>query len=219
MRAKQWDRSARVTRNQPRAYFVYLLVLVLTVALLVPAAASAAEKFTASKVGASLSHETLVNNVFTVTGSTVKCGITRFEGVTEALESAQQTVVPGYEECTAFGFPSTVDTSGCIYRFTANGDVHLESCSKGGITVLYSSIFGKCHLLIKNQTAIKAASYANNLTEGKVGDIDITINATGLHTEVTQSTGICPLTAGTHTNAQTTYKVRVSAVGGSISVD
>ena len=194
-------------------------VMALT-ALFGSASASAAPKFTASAAGLKLKTTTLENHVFTITGSSLECKKINFEGTTEGTETTSQALHPSYGECTAFGLPSTVAVTNCKLVLTADGTVHLaktdtspgaEACN---IHIESSSIFGKCKVTITEQTIGAAITFV------PTSSVDIhEIWHITLSTHVTESTGVCPLTVGTHTNATYKGKSTVQAEGGTISWD
>jgi len=184
--------------------------------------ASAFTKFTASKVGAAIEESTITKHVFEVTGAKTECTNITYTGATEALESTKQMVTPKYENCTAFGLPATVTVKNCTYNLTigtpTGNTAHMERVNAAEpceITILAKNIFGECHVDVTEQT-VNGISYANGPAGS--GDIEVTINATGLSDHVTKSTGVCPLTVGTHTNATYTGKSTVKAAGATLAV-
>ena len=180
--------------------------------------ASAATKFTASKVGAAIETVVLQQPVFTVTGAQVKCTDITFTGSSEALESTAQMVVPRYEGCAAFGLPATVTVENCTYNLTATGQAHLEPISAGktcNILANASSIFGECLLELTGPQTLSGVSYANDGASA----VDLTLNFSGISDHVTKSSGVCPLSVGTHTNATTTAQFKVTLSGAATQVD
>lgn len=182
--------------------------------------ASAAAKFTTSQQGASLSETTLEEHIFTVTNQQVKCDVITMSGTTAASGSTTQTVQPTYESCEAFGFTATVNTAGCSFTFAAatNAENHasatLSGCTAGGITITVNIPFiAKCKVEVKNQT-VTGINYSNTAS-----DIDVTVTAKGIHAEVTEDSGACPLSLGTHTDSTYTGKSTVQAEGATISHD
>ena len=194
-----------------------LAMAVMALSAIFGSASASASKFTASKVGASLTESTLVQHIYTITGSSVKCTNYTIEGKTEALESEQISWIPSYSGCTAFGLPAQLTNDNCRHVSRANGDTYKEpvnimfSCAT---TIHASNIFGKCMVVIKGQTVLGAVSYTNG-----EGDIKVKNNSTGMHAEVTESTGVCPLTVGTHTNASFTGESTIGVSGGTLQWD
>jgi hypothetical protein len=187
------------------------------VALLGTASASASS-FTAGAAGKKLSTKTLVKEVFTITGSSLQCSTIKFEGVTEGtlsegkFHSETQRVHPVYEGCEAFGFTSgvSITTKGCDYIYhpnttSTNGgdpmsnltivDHPGETCN--GIQITSDPPFTTCTVIIPKQTILHAIKFKN--TAG--GKIHIKFTATEIETNVTASSGLCPLTTGLHTGA------------------
>jgi len=191
-----------------------LLALTATVlaAFIGPASASAAQ-FTAGKSGAKIAETTLVKHVFTVTGSKTECSEIGFTGTTESTEGSNQRAVPSYGGCTAFGFGATVTNSGCTYNASAAGTATLEggSCT---MTVQVNNAFAKCKSVVKAQGGLSGVSYSNG-----AGDVVGKANVTGVADEVTESSGLCPLTVGKHTNATLTGESTVQAEGTTVSWD
>ena len=195
-----------------------LAVAVMAMAAVFGTASASAAKFTASAGGLNLKTETLENHVFTVTGSNTQCKKITFAGKTEGTETTSQSVHPTYSECTAFGLPATVSVTNCKFVLTADGISHLvktdtspgaEACA---IHIEASSIFGKCKVTVTEQT--NEVTYSTNGAH-----IDVTIHDLKVSDHVTESTGVCPLTVGTHTNASYTGKSTVQAEGGTIAWD
>ncbi len=179
--------------------------------------ASAATKFTSTKVGSTINETTLVQHVFTVTGSQVKCSNITYSGSTEALESTSQKVIPSYSECTAFGLPATVTPKNCRYNLTAEGTAHMEEIKAGEgceIVIKASSIFGECLVDVAMQT-VNGLSYSNDGASA----IIVKVNSSGLSDNVTKSSGVCPLAVGKHTNATYTGESTVTASGANVQVD
>jgi len=185
------------------------------------ASASAAPKFTSSALGLNLKTTTLVNHAFSVTGAKTECKKITFAGATETLSGPSQNVHPAYDECTAFGLPAKVKVTNCKFTINADGTVHLvktdtspgaELCS---IHIEAESIFGKCKVTITEQTISLGVSFTNG-----EGDIKLKVNGeANIADHVTESTGVCPLTVGTHTNAHYTGESTVQAEGGTIQWD
>jgi hypothetical protein len=185
------------------------------------ASASAVPTFTASSGGLKLEESTLANHVFTVTGSNTSCKNIVFEGATEGTDTASQSVMPTYGECTAFGFPAHITVTNCKLVLDADkGTVHLvktDTASPGpcNIHIEVDNALAKCKVTITEQTIEGAVSYSNG-----AGDIKVKVNgAANISDHVTESTGFCPLTVGTHTNAHYTGESTVQASGGTISFD
>jgi len=185
----------------------------MTTVALVGAISASAAKFTASAVGASISETTLENYAFTITGSSIQCTTNTVTGTTEGLETTTVKGVLSFSGCTAFGLPATVINNNCEFTASASGEGSMvgEKCE---ISVTASNIFGKCKGNAKPQTKTNAGSIANG-----EGDVKVTASLSGIAAEVTESTGVCPLTVGKHTNATLTGKSTVQASGATIAWD
>jgi hypothetical protein len=173
-------------------------------------AASAAAKFTAG--GVELFNMTSFNHELTVTGSTVDCENVLFSGSTTGSSFAEQTVGPTYPIwCTAFGFAeAVVSSNGCETTFKAStsierATVSLNGCGTGtaadktkGIQIsVVVPFFATCVVDVPEQSIERAAHYTNFGSN----TIEIGIFVGGVMTDVTTSTGFCPLTTGTHSGA------------------
>jgi len=194
----------------------FLVVAALLVGALAATSSASAAKFTSTAGKQVLTTSIVTQPVFTVTGSQVKCNKTILAGETTGTEATEQAVTPSSEECTAFGLPATVTNFGCTITFKAatNANGHAEAVLGGtkceGFTVLAKSIFGECHLDLTPQV-FNGVHYVNNASPE---DIKVQSTVTGLSVHVTKSTGVCPLTVGTHTNATYTSEVTVQTAGG-----
>lgn len=185
--------------------------------------ASAATKFTASALGKKLVETTKETHVFTITGSEVKCTNITFAGETEGkaggglgFESTGQKVTPTYEGCTAFGFNATITNNNCHFLLTPSGQVHITGVNCE-ITILVKNVFAECHVHVTNELTIEGLTYEDD-PENPGKAITVTINASGIKSHVTKSTGLCPLTVGTHEGTYT-GKSTISAEGASLSFD
>lgn len=210
-----------------------LAVSAMALVAIVGTASASASTFTAGEVGKAIS-TTNTNHVFTITGSEVVCSTIAFAGVTEGtLEGGKyhnttQRVHPSYSNCKAFGIESgvSITTTGCDYVFSADttptegkgemANVEVvdhagETCN--GIKITADPIFTTCTAIVPKQTIAHAVSY-ENVTGEKV---KVTVTAEGIETNVTASSGLCPLTTGNHTGAnggKYTGTSTVSASGG-----
>jgi hypothetical protein len=187
------------------------------------ASASAVPTFTASSAGLNLETATTKEHVFTVTGSEVKCKKITFAGTTEGTDTASQAVHPTYGECTAFGFAASVTPTNCKFVITADGEVHLvktdtsagaEACT---IHIEVNNALAKCKVTVTEQTIPKAITFIPTTTP--TSELHLVINTSAVADHVTESTGFCPLTVGTHTNAVYTGETTVKAAGGTIGWD
>ena len=196
-----------------------LVVAAMAIAAFVGTSAASAEtegRFTFTLgAGQTLSTSVVKQHVFTVTGSEVKCNKVVYAGTTEGASVASQKVTPTYSECTAFGLPATITNNKCHIQLTAttnhagHAEAHLtgEGCV---ITIQAKSIFGECHVEVTPQT-IGGIHYVNDPTDESVV---VQITAEGMSDHVTKSSGVCPLSVGTHTNAKYTGEERVKVPGG-----
>jgi len=208
--------------NPLRKLGMLALVATVVVAFVGVSSASAFTKFTFNKVGAAMEETTIKTPILTVTGSETKCTSTTYTGSTEGLETTSQKLTPKWEGCTAFGLPATFTNINCRFNFTigtpAGNTIHMEridATKPCELTKVSKNLFGECHVEITEQT-INGVSYEND--PAKAGAIIVKINASGISAHVTKSTGVCPLTVGTHTNLTWTGELTFTASGASISV-
>ena len=191
-----------------------LAVAVMALTAVFGAAPASAVKFTAGKAGAKLNTSTLQKQIYTVTGSSVECTSYTLTGSTEGTEGESQMVTGKAEGCTAFGFASTVTVTSCTATLFANGNATLEN--SGGtcsITIKVNNVFAQCEVIIGAQSG-GGATYSNGS-----GDIAVNGNSTAVKDEVKVSSGLCPLTVGSHSNSSITGETTVQAEGTTISWD
>jgi len=183
-------------------------------------ASASAAKFTAGKVGASLTEETKVKHVFTITGGTAECSEVGFEGATEGLEMSSQSVRPTFNGCTAFGFAATLKVTNCKwvwYPVTDLGFNPEDTVGECIIEILLSNVFAQCEVLIRSQ---KIAGGISSYTNSGTGHLTIKFNGSAnIADEVTKSSGLCPLTVGKHTNSHFSGESTVKATGSSFGWD
>jgi len=198
-----------------------MIVGVMAIAAFVGTSAASATtpgKFTATGGKVKLTSSVVTQPVISMTGNQFKCNKNEFAGETTGAEASEQVVTPSFGECTFFGFAVTVETGTCVLKLTATTDkanghaeAHLEKCgASGGITIKIENAFTKCIVHIKEQT-FKGVHYVNNASPE---DIKAQFTVSGIHFETTTSTGLCPLTVGTHTNGTLTGEITFQATGG-----
>jgi hypothetical protein len=192
-----------------------LAIAAMALAAFVGTATASASEFVAGEDGAAIETTTTEKHVFTVTDSDVECD-EEFSGVTES--GATQTVNPKYVNCKAFGFNASVDTAGCSYTFKAETDeagmatVNLSGCTAGGVKIKVSIPFiATCEVFVPNQSINSAVGYTNNS-----GSVLVNATATSISAEVTKSTGLCPLSTGSHSDAEYFGQSEVSGNGTTV---
>jgi len=193
-----------------------LAVAVMALAAVFGTASASAAKFTAGKVGAAIEETTLKNHVFTITGSNTECTNISYTGATEALESESQMVTPSYSGCTAFGFAATITNTNCTYTLTANKTVHIQSTGGGtcSLTIRVNNVFAQCDVTVGVQNGLASVTYTNG-----AGDLVVVVNISKISAKVNESSGLCPLTVGSHTTASYTGESTVKAAGTTIAWD
>ena len=180
------------------------------------ASATTSGSFTAEKSGLALETSVVKQHVFVVTGSEVKCNKVTFTGTTEGAETTSQKVTPKYEECTAFGFSATVTNTNCVIKLTAttsgekgSAEAHLEG-TNCKMTIKVDNVFAKCDVDVLGQS-VKGIKYSPGANSDVV--VSVASGAT-MNAQVTESSGLCPLTVGTHNNASYTGEETVKVAGG-----
>jgi len=167
------------------------------------AAGAAAAAFTWSEVG-TLTGANTTDQVFTVDSTNkVTCKKSHTTGTIISKEPTELHVTVKYTECTAsfFGFPAGAAVSVATYKYTANGQVHIEN------TISIKVVSLGCETVVKPQTR-ESATYTNNS-----GKLQIANGLTGI---VSSSPNGCPSgNAGTYSGSSLVELVG----GGSISWD
>jgi hypothetical protein len=187
---------------------VSMLALIASVG---PSSASAAAQFTAGDAERFLSTTTVEDHLLSVTGAEVDCESTGFFWMESEKKAPEQTLLPSYENCDAFGFAEAiVDTNGCELVLKAetsgeHGGLVLTGCGTGtaedktkGIQIEVNvPFFAKCVVDVPEQSIEKAVRYTNS-----GGGVNIKFTMSNIMLDVTTSTGFCPLTTGTHSGGK-----------------
>ena len=192
-----------------------LAVAVMALTAIFGAAPASAVKFTAGAAGKKLNETTLIQSAFRVTGSSIECTSVTVTGSTEGTETTSAMASGKAEGCTAFGFGATVTSVNCTGTLFATGTGKLEN--SGGtcsVTIKVTNVFAQCEVTIGTQEVVNAATFSNG-----AGDVVVKGNASGIKDEVKVSSGLCPLTKGSHTNSTLTGESTVQAEGTTISWD
>ena len=204
-----------------------LFGLVLTAALLVPPASEAAVgpgDFLFSGYPNKAHAVQTTQHVLTVTGSKVECATVSFDSATQSGPASELTLTPTYSGCTAFGSSGTVTTNGCTYRLTQPEGVSDEweggfaiKCPEGKkIVISVSNKFLTCTVEIGEQMPTGTVTYNNDTVNG---EIDLAFELSAIKDKVATSSGLCPLTAGEHTNsAYSGGSTAEAAEGWSVSI-
>jgi hypothetical protein len=118
-----------------------------------------------------------------------KANFTGTAGVTEGATS--MTVHPVYSECTIFGGPVTITTTGCDYLLktgtpTATAGWHATTdivCAAGSVIKIAS---GNCEIQVGAQTGLATSEVTNSGGGGTAMDLLIHTKITGLVYNVTK---------------------------------
>jgi hypothetical protein len=193
---------------------VVAAVAALFVTVVAPTGAIAAQ-FHTSATSASLKGTQASENVFTVQGEKVSCKSMTWAGTSPAGETTFSSMefTPTYAECTAFGFSgSLVEMDGCKYKTKANSTVDLVCPSGHKMTIMVSVPFiATCSVDVPPQTNLVNLNYVNN---GAQSIISLVMFLSNVDYEVTQSTGLCPLSVASATNGSYSGQVSLTANGG-----
>src|SRR5436853_1387024 len=179
--------------------------------------AAAGDFYATGGAGIALTGSQSTSHKFTITGASITCTTVTYTGTTPAATFETLELHPEYSGCTVFGFVgATINTAGCQYIFNINSPtVTLKSCSAGAIVVTASNAFGKCVMEVPNQSGINGQSFG---TGGPAlgHDILVSSNATNISAKITTSTGICPVSVGTHSSGVYTGTTTVRAASGEL---
>lgn len=169
------------------------------------ATAASADDFTAEKYPATLTgSNTTANDQLVLTTGIVNCKKSTYTATVSAATTSV-SVTPSYSECTAFGFPSAIDTNGCKYIFnvgagtTGDADISCEA----GKSITFTAIGAgtvKCTIHITSQSYIAGAVTYSNTGSGTTREMGIEVSLSGIDYSHTKGTGIGACTAGSATN-------------------
>jgi hypothetical protein len=128
-----------------------------------------------------------------------KCKKSVFTGTAGVKDGATSvTVHPAYTECTRFGQPVTITTTGCDYvlKFgTATGaGWHVVTdvlCTAGSVIKF---VTGTCEFTVGGQTGLTTSEATNSGGSGTAMDLLLHTNLTGTKYTVTKDPIGCPLT-------------------------
>ena len=191
------------------------LALVATLAISsVAASAASADDLTSETSPVTLTgRQTGGGDVLTMTAPTIKCKEVNYAAFSAVTPSTAVTVTPSYPEktaggeqnCSGFGFPATVETRGCTYKYTLN------AATTGGLDIicpagqeltftLKSAGVTKCIVHVPAQSFPASITYSNT-GAGTTREIDVTANiASTLAYKHTAGTGIGACTGGSASN-------------------
>jgi hypothetical protein len=173
----------------------------------VTAAAASADEFTAESYPATLTGKnTTANDKFLTTTGTVNCKVASYKATVSAATTSV-LAAPEYKECTAFGFPATIDVNGCKYQFNIGGatigdaDLVCEAGKTVDVTAISAGTL-KCTVHVGSQSDITGTVTYSNTGSGTTREINIGVVLGGIDYTHTQGTGVgsCPsgsATAGT----------------------
>jgi hypothetical protein len=181
------------------------LALVAVLAMSVMAASAAQGAAFKSEAGTTfLSGSQVTENVFTTAAGKVKCKKATFSGEVTGTSVTELTIIPLYEECTAFGQSAKVTMEGCDYDFdvttATTGHVKITCPPEKHITVHVTS--GNCSLTIFGQTpGVPTVDFTNQGGPGNTRDVLVTSTVSQIEYTVDGPGTICG-TAGTYKGAE-----------------
>jgi hypothetical protein len=160
-----------------------------------------------------------------VTVGVAKCPDTRYQATIIGNISTAElvSVTPTYANCTAFGFPGTIDHGKCRYQFRVlagtAGTVNLV-CDNVGEEVTITAISAatpKCTVHIKPKSDIPGTIKYVNIA----GGITVEVSLNSIHYTHTPGTGVGACTSGTANTGTVIAKATISAethVGSPLSL-
>jgi hypothetical protein len=176
---------------------VFGLAVVAMVAMTaVAASAASAAEFHSEAATTNLTGAQTEQNVFTVTGGTVKCNVATFSGTQTGATKGEVEVEPEYSGCTAFGQVTHIHSNGCKYGLTSEGKASIK-CGPSPIEVTVGTPTVSCTIKVGTHTPKNNdVDYTNEgagktrdiLVRATVGKIPLTANE-GI--TYTSSGGIC----------------------------
>jgi len=159
-------------------------------------------------------------DVFTTTAGTVSCKKASYVGtITGPSKEAEAT--PTYSECTALGFPATVHTNGCKYKFTmtqpgASSTTSLVDIVCPGANEITVTAIGagtvKCTIHVPAQNGLNHVEWVN-ISAGTTSDITGNITISNLTYKHTAGTGVGACTTGHAANGTYHGKATVKGEG------
>ena len=167
----------------------------------VSVAQAAAAQFHAESTPTWLKGTQVTQNVFIVSGGSVKCSGAEFKSVTAISSSpvSSVTVHPTYTGCSAFGQGVSVSTEGCFYTITvtsaSTGDVTIECESTHSISV-HGSTTG-CSVSVAAQTP--GSPDVDLSSGGSVSEMDILVTPTVTGIVYSSTGGACGASGSTGT--------------------
>jgi hypothetical protein len=171
-----------------------VLAAVFAMSALGASAASAAEFHSAVAVQAVTGTQS-TSHVFTTTSGTVTCKTAQFTGSTTAKTTTTQTMLPNYDNCTAFGFIGVpIHENECEYIFNVNGSTELKCPAGKSIEITVPG----CTTTVGSQTFASGNTFSSNATKT---DINVTTNVSGIKYK---ECGGAEQTGGTYKGTTTT---------------
>jgi hypothetical protein len=171
-----------------------------------PVPAASADEFTAEGTPLAVTGTGGAFSKFETTAGIATCGKASYTG-TLISSSTSLTLTPSYSECTAFGFPATVDMNGCTYILgissgsSTQGAIRIECPFSSEITVTaVAAGVTKCTLHIPSQYLqsfpSNSVQYWNTGT-GTTRQINAEIDSFGgMSYSHTKGTGVGACTSG-----------------------
>jgi len=185
----------------------------------VAASMASADTFTAEKYPVTITgDQDGQTDVFTTTAGTVSCKKATYVG-TVAAASKEASATPTYSECTGLGFPVTIDTNGCSYKFTMT-DVVTDASTTARVDIVCpgteeitvtakSGATTKCIIHIPPQTTLSHVELSN-IGTGTTREITGNITISGIKYTHTAGTGVGACTGGSASNGSYAGRVRLT---------
>jgi hypothetical protein len=218
-----------------KALGLTLIAVLAMSALVASAAQAAAGTLTSEGKKVIATAEQTGEHEFTLTDQEVspgvfastKCKKATFTGTEATSEGATEVKVhPVYTECTAFGLPATVTTTGCDYTLKTGepvtGGWHVTTdvvCPSASIKITTAT----CEVTVGAQTGLTTSSVTNSGGSGTAMDLTLHTAITGIKYTVAKDGIGCPLTStGSFSKGDykgtTTVKAHESGTGVAVGI-
>jgi hypothetical protein len=150
--------------------FGLAMVAMLAMTAVAASGASAAVEFHSEAATTNLTGSQTEQNVFNVTGGSVKCNVATFAGTQSGTTKSEVEVEPKYSGCTAFGQTTHIDSNGCKYVLTAAGKASIK-CGATPIKITVGTPAVTCTVEVGTHTPKNNDVDYTNEGAGKTRDV------------------------------------------------
>lgn len=193
-----------------------VLGLALVAMLALGATSASAAEFHSESASTTVTGSQSTTNTFTTDSGTVHCSTATFTGSQSGTTATAVKVTPTYTGCKSTGFIEanvTVDTNGCHYNITADGQVHLEECEAGKSGIVVTAPF--CTITVTSGQTLNSVSFANT-GSGTTQEVTVTANVNNIAYH--ESGGLCKNSGSSTTGGTYGGSVKVTGETGSPAV-